>query len=103
MLCEFLSRWLRYENCYFLILKRRAIFQHVQNLLLTRIFNVFIARRSLKLSVNSELTKRYNNLGNKNKVSILIHDTNALVCETGSPVWAGNAGEQWSCAKRKYR
>ena len=67
--CEFLSRWLRYENCYFLLLQVLAIFQNYYTL--TSVFNAFIVRRSLKLSLNSELSKRYHNLGNKDKVSIM--------------------------------
>ena len=54
------------ENVYVLILTCKSLFQ---NLLLTYALNVFTARRSLlKLSVNSELSKRHNILRTKNKV-----------------------------------
>ena len=65
------------------------------------VFAVFIARRSLKLSVNSELSKRYNNLGNKNKGST-IFTTEALEPVTRLSC-LGREGERRSLAKGKDR
>ena len=43
---------------------------------------------SLKFSVNSELSKSYNNLGNKNKVSTIFMPRKRLSLWAGCPIWA---------------